>query len=70
MSVAQLEGRIRSTRQALRKAMEESKIDMGLLDADVVRQRIVLKPWDKVNDAPQEVGEPLSFDTLLRDTGT
>jgi hypothetical protein len=70
MSDAQLKGEILSARTALRRAMEESKIDMGLLDMPKMRATGVLKSWDKLKSDPPAQQEPFAFESLLRDTGT
>jgi hypothetical protein len=73
MSDAQLKGGILSARAALRRAVEESKIDMGLLDVPRMRTLNVLKSWDKLKSEPPDAEgehEPFSFESFLRDTGT
>lgn len=66
MGAAQLKEEESSRRSALRRAMEEMKSDMGMMD---LRARAVLKPWDRLK-TPAPAQEPFSFDSLLRDTGT
>lgn len=71
MSGAHLKGGISSARAALRVAMEESKSDMGLLDTTgrARSARAVLKPWDQLKSA-NPATEPLSFESLFKETGT
>ncbi len=72
MSAAQLKGGSSPERSALRRALEETKSDMGLLDATGRRRALdVLKPWDRLKTAaPANAGEPVSFDAFWRETGT